>query len=59
MARVFTPALLDLKLEKATAQQKSASVVCTAQVLGPLQEEALLAAELLLGSATDAVAARA
>jgi hypothetical protein len=52
VTRGFGRAPGETKLEKATAQQKSASVVCTAQVLGPLQEEALLAAELLLGSAT-------
>ena len=52
VTRGFGRAPGEVKLEKATAQQKAASVVCTAQVLGPLQEETLLAAELLLGSAT-------
>ena len=41
----------EAKLEKATAAQKANQVVCSSQVLLPLQYDALVAGELLIGSA--------
>ena len=42
----------EARLEKATAPQKLAAVVCSSQVLGPLQDPALIDSEHLLGTAT-------
>ena len=41
----------EAKLEKATAAQKANQVVCSSQVLLPLQHDALVAGELHIGSA--------
>ena len=48
-SRSFKPG--EAKLEKATAAQKSNQVVCSSQVLIPLQSEVLITGENLIGSA--------